>query len=269
MKNFQNINKLKRLYGSTEQIYKRGKFLKDYSNRKYSIRDFILRLISIKDNQSILDIGCGDCSFLIKLINNYPNNNYYAIDIAKSKSSIPQRIDFKLYDGIKMPFNKHTHDLIFMMNMLYHVKNPQTFLKSVKDISTEKGQIIITTKSKFTFPKIEKHYISILKGFNLSPANKYREEEHFCAENGLKIIYSVFDSKYSIENYKLETQIWVNKMDRLEEYIFSTPRYSLMQNKGINSLNYVNAWRKLINKNTIFIDKYIEEVVIIKPKNWI
>ena len=80
-KNFQNKDFLKFLYKDSDLISFRGNFLKKYSNRKYSLRTFIVKLLITFKNKSILDVGCGDCSFLEKLNTMYPQNKYFGLDI--------------------------------------------------------------------------------------------------------------------------------------------------------------------------------------------
>lgn len=271
MNNFQEKNFLSVLYGQKDLIKSRGNFLKKYSNRKYSLRTFILKLIPIKSGSKILDIGCGECSFLEKLNKKYPNNNYFGLDIVKNENCLKCNfIDYRIYNGMKFPKGVNGFDYIFCMHTIYHVDNLKRLFSEMKNNLNKNGIIVITTKSKFTFPKIEFIFQRIIRSLSLNKKisiSKYRDESKFCLENGLKILQKYFPKKYfKIEEYVMENQIIINNKSDLLKYIFSTARYNLEE--GLNNQDlakkYKKLWENYISEMKFFIDKYIEVIYVIK-----
>ncbi|MBN1263010.1 MAG: class I SAM-dependent methyltransferase [Candidatus Pacebacteria bacterium] len=269
--NFQNPKNLKKLYRSQNLIKFRGNFLKKYSNRKYSIRDILLKILPELKNKQILDIGCGNCSFLKKLYSVYPNNSFHALDICENSScKILNFLDYGLYDGVNFPKYAQKFDYIFCMHMLYHVKDLKLFFKQLKMTLNQQGKILITTKSKFTFPKLESLFSKIIKEMELTNSVKnVRDEEHFCLENARKILLKNFPTtSFSVKSYILETQIITDNFKDLLRYILSTKRYNLISNLKEKAQEvYLVKWKNKLKKCDLFIDKYIEVIYVVSKKN--
>jgi len=262
--NFQNVNLLKELYKDKDLIGLRGEFLKKYSNRRYSIRSFIVKyLLTDMKGFNIIDIGCGNGSFLNKLHGIYPKNNYYGLDIIENEYC--RKFDFlnyKIYDGKDIPKYNIKFDFIFCMNMIYHIDDLKLFFSNVKQILKPKGKIIITTKSKYTFPVIEATFKKIALKMKLK-TSRFRDENKLCLENGMKKINESFNpKKFNIKEYIMETQIFNDDKKELIKYILSTSRYNPNFANQKELLRYLNFWEEEI-KDDIFIDKYKEVVFTI------
>ncbi|MFC1790221.1 class I SAM-dependent methyltransferase [Patescibacteria group bacterium] len=269
--NFQDPKDLKKLYHNRNLINFRGNFLKKYSNRKYSIRDILLKTLPELKNKQILDVGCGNCSFLKKLYSIYLNNSFHALDICENSSCKNLNfLDYGLYDGVNFPKYTQKFDYIFCMHMLYHIKNFKLFFKQLKMILNQQGKILITTKSKFTFPKLESLFLKIIKEMKLTGSvKKVRDEEHFCLENARKFLLKHFPTNlFSIKSYVLETQIITDNLKDLLQYILSTKRYNLIPNlKEKTQEVYLEKWKNKLKKYDLFIDKYIEVIYVVSKKN--
>jgi len=264
--NFQNKDFLKLLYKDSNLISFRGSFLKKYSNRKYSLRTFIIKLLPALKNKNILDIGCGDCSFLKKLTTMYPNNKYFGLDIVNNQKCVNQKsIEYQIYSGSELPRYQKKFDIIFCMHMLYHISDFDNFFNQIKNNLKKNGFFVITTKSKFTLPNIESLFKNITDQINFKFSNQ-RDEANFCLENAPEILKKYFPEKqFIIEEYILENQLIVDNKKDLLRYIFSTARYNIDRkiNKKIMK-KYLILWREKISKSKIFIDKYSEVVYFIK-----
>ena len=160
--------------------------------------------------------------------------------------------------------------MIFCMHTAYHIEDLSAFFTTIKGYLKPNGVIIITTKSKLTFPKIESIFLKIVGKLNLKKylkIGKHREESKFCFENGLNILKKHFTRRaFSINEYFLENQVFVNDKKDLLKYIFSTNRYNILKydlNKKIIE-KYIKLWLEEIDKEQIFIDKYMEVVYLIK-----
>jgi ubiquinone/menaquinone biosynthesis C-methylase UbiE len=99
----------------------------------------------------ILDIGGCDGGFL----KHFPNNNdKYLVDIDPSlkEKTKGQDIDFKIYDGISVPHEDSTFDLVSLRGVIEHVVKPRETLKEAYRILKKGGTLFITaTPDKDSF----------------------------------------------------------------------------------------------------------------------
>lgn len=269
MNNFQDTSYLKELYSNRDHIDSRGNFLKDFSNRKYSIRDILLYLIGEILEKKVLDIGAGSGSFLKHLQDKYPSNTYLALDIARnSKLQSRSSITYKLYDGVNLKeVVDDKQDIILMMHMLYHVKNMTPYLTQVRSLLAQGGKIYITSKSRDTFANTDKIFRRIVEeNYKDVKYARYRDESHFCAENGNTILNRVFPlTQYTINAYDLVSQVIVDDISRLLSYIKSTPRYQPSSYSISAHEVYWQQWEEELRKQPMpFLDTVKEVIFVIE-----
>lgn len=261
--NYQSVESLKKLYTRTPQIQTRGEFLRKYSLRTESLHDRIFdsasNVINANPRNSILDIGAGNGSMLKRLVKSGAFHKYVAVDIAKSDSLSDQNdIEYVIYDGQHLPQLDGRFDCILMMHMLYHVENVRKFIKDVCEAYCKEGtQIIITTKSKYTMPNMERIFRESVAQLSEVPnIEEERDEAHFCLENGYDTLRSAFVDQ-NIDEQVLRTQLVVDNADDLLQYMLSTPRYRL------DMPDYTERLREVITKNLPFEDTYTEVLYVI------
>lgn len=110
-----------------------------------------VELANVQDNETILDLGCGDC----KIKDFLPDVNYIGIDFKSLMTdhsyltSIPNEdiIDWNLESGLPPIIKKKKFDVIFLVDIIEHLENFRTLLKQCRDILSDNGRIIISTPS--------------------------------------------------------------------------------------------------------------------------
>lgn len=268
MNYFQDIDYIRELYSQKQQIPFRGEFLKKYSNRNRSIRDVILDLAGDLNGKSILDIGAGSGSFILKLRGAYPKAKLAAIDIAEHPNLLRVKdIHYKIYDGEHLPEEPDKFDVILMMHMLYHVPDVAGFLKQVHGKYVKEGTVLyITTKSKNTMPKIEMSFLNVLNSLTPlhEPKTLERDEAHFSRENAYEIIQQAFEGvDYTLKDYDFDTQLLVDNRGDLLKYILSTPRYGSDESLT-GDPRYIERWKAELSKDDLFIDSYKESLYVVE-----
>lgn len=267
---FQNLDTITELYSDQKLVSSRGEFLKKYSNRKLSLRDIVAGLIPTDKQVSLLDIGCGNCSFIKRLQKRYPRNVYHALDVVKNDSCVGLKgIEYQLYDTTKFPNYSINFDVILCMHVLYHLNDRGKFFNNIKRCLSPKGRIIITTKSKYTFSHLEHIFSQVISQLGLKSAarpSSERDEARFCLENGKDILVQHFSyTQFSIKEYIIETQVITTEFQDVLQYALSTWRYNpkTYHLTGADSVRYVKLWTENLSVDEFFIDKYVEVIYVI------
>lgn len=268
--NFQKLNAIRDLYSDQNLISFRGEFLKKHSNRKLSLRDIVAGLIPNGKQVNLLDVGCGNCSFIKHLQKIYPRNIYYALDVVKNDSCAGLKgIKYQLYDTTKFPDYSINFDIILCMHVLYHVNDRRKFFNNIKRCLSPKGRIIITTKSKRTFSHLEYIFSQIVRKFDPKLAVQplsVRDEARFCLENGKDILTQHFSrAAFSIKEYVVETQVITAAFPDVLRYALSTRRYNpkTYHLTEADSVRYLRLWAENLSVDEFFIDKYVEVIYVI------
>jgi 2-polyprenyl-3-methyl-5-hydroxy-6-metoxy-1,4-benzoquinol methylase len=128
---------------------KHKKYTPDYidSERKnffehpnYKLFDYILKKLPKKEIK-LLDVGCGDGTFLIYALNKGKEIKLYGIDLIENKHP---KINFIKGDIFNKRINER-FDVIVNMDVIEHVDNPRRFIRVLKGMLKKDGIIFITT----------------------------------------------------------------------------------------------------------------------------
>lgn len=84
----------------------------------------------LKDNDNILDLGCGS-GILAKTIKETKQIKILGVDI---KDQRVENIPFKQFDGKKLPFNENFFDIVLISFVLHHTSNPTEILNEAKRV---------------------------------------------------------------------------------------------------------------------------------------
>ncbi len=129
----------------------------------------ILEILSINNSKSILDIGCGNGSMAINLIEK--GFNVYGIDASEkgigiAKNSFPDRFYLHNIQDIELPseLSEKSFDTIISTEVIEHLFDPRSYIKLCKNIliKNKQGILILSTP-----------YHGFLKNMVLSILNKW------------------------------------------------------------------------------------------------
>ena len=89
--------------------------------------------------KKILDFGCGDGNSIKYFVKYFPQSHFFGVDISSesikvAKSKKYPRSSFRVFDGLRLPFEKETFDLVFVAGVLHHA-NEKHHLKIIREIS--------------------------------------------------------------------------------------------------------------------------------------
>lgn len=109
----------------------------------------IVEKLNPKDNERILDCGCGDGLFLVAL-NEISNCQLYGLDIDKTNLRLAKKylkgkpVKLVYGDATKMPFKDEFFDKIYCSEVLEHVADDKKVVSEMKRVLKKRGTLVVT-----------------------------------------------------------------------------------------------------------------------------
>jgi len=110
--------------------------------------------LNILDNESILELGHGNCGHLVYVFEQNNNLIYYGLETSELMLQESKRINqqftnnqqasFYLYDGLAIPFPDSSFEKIFTVNTIYFWTNPVFLLSELYRVLKTNGILNIT-----------------------------------------------------------------------------------------------------------------------------
>jgi len=116
--------------------------------------DFSIKFASIFDNTKILDVGCKD-GYLLKLIRSRNKScKCYGIDINLELFETIEKCDVREADVTNLPFENNYFDVIFVLDILEHVKEIDKAIEEIKRVLKTNGHVILSGPTETWFYKL-------------------------------------------------------------------------------------------------------------------
>lgn len=110
--------------------------------------------LELEDNDSVLELGHGNCGHLQKLLATANNINYFGLEISKTMHEEAKAIntttqaEFLLYDGETIPFKNNSFNCVMSVNTIYFWSNPQKLITEIERVLKPNGICILTYANK-------------------------------------------------------------------------------------------------------------------------
>jgi ubiquinone/menaquinone biosynthesis C-methylase UbiE len=105
-----------------------------------------LEIIKLKNNDNVLDVGCGNGSLIANIDKKF-NVNSFGIDISPKMIDICKKkytgIDFRVSNGESLPFEDDFFDCITICCVLHHLNDANKFFSEAKRIIKPGGTLIV------------------------------------------------------------------------------------------------------------------------------
>ncbi|MBL7196590.1 MAG: class I SAM-dependent methyltransferase [Candidatus Omnitrophica bacterium] len=114
--------------------------------------DILMRNINLETDKSILDIGCGDGTFLNQLKERYPRLFCFGIDVSLLQlEGAGNNINAKFCCAQveKLPFNDDEFDVVVVNSVLHHVHNIKHSIKEIIRVCKTRGAVVIIEPNRF------------------------------------------------------------------------------------------------------------------------
>lgn len=119
--------------------------------RQFPIKEFDLFKAYIKQNSTIIDIGCGNGRLVSSLKKANISHHYLGIDnnnklLEKAKKNFPQE-NFIEGDQLKIPLGENIADIIFNIRAFHHIPSKKLRIQALREMQRvlKKNGILIVT----------------------------------------------------------------------------------------------------------------------------
>lgn len=114
----------------------------------YEMERKLLSYIPIKENYTVLEVGCGEGHNIVSLNKLYKNIKFYGVDISSSKIEFAKKhlkdVTLEVQDARKLDFTENTFDLVFCKDIVHHVKEDrENFVLEMVRVCKANGRVII------------------------------------------------------------------------------------------------------------------------------
>lgn len=210
-----------------------------YSSPYFNIEDEVIRAQQISDGMSVLDVGVGNASLLMKMNQLFPNARLSGIDISgglieaasNAAAQVGVTIDFKVGSAESIPFGNEEFDRVVMMHMLYHVPDILLALAEASRVLSQDGKIIITANSRESRPVL-RHLKS--RAAEIMGTSVFIDpNERFNLQNGPEMLKDLFESVDVIEfpsTLRLDSSVpYTDYFDSLRDFWDPAPADSVWE----------------------------------------
>jgi SAM-dependent methyltransferase len=159
---------------------------------------------------SILEVGCGTGAVLRELAASGVGSTLTGIEIGVTRSKDQQSslgggtIPIDGYDGVRMPYDDASFDLVYATHVLEHVLDERGFLSEMRRVSRQYVYLEVPCELG-----VKTSYKSLQKTLNIGHINSYTPESFALTleTSGLTIRrVELFDHSYSI--HRFATSSW-------------------------------------------------------------
>jgi 2-polyprenyl-3-methyl-5-hydroxy-6-metoxy-1,4-benzoquinol methylase len=116
----------------------------------YPSRRFNTAVEQVKEGDKVLDIGCGTGKFVEKVINKYPFNEVWGIDLSSvviedNKLRVPEIVFIQQRIGALDKVPENYFDIVFSGEVIEHLEDPMMLFKDAYNCLKVGGRFITTT----------------------------------------------------------------------------------------------------------------------------
>jgi malonyl-CoA O-methyltransferase len=99
-------------------------------------------------SSKILDVGCGKGRYLKNLIQDFPENSYFASDLSSNvMATFQSTVEKRVGSLINLPYTDNSFDYVFSSEALEHAVNTEAAIRELARITKPGGRLVIIDKN--------------------------------------------------------------------------------------------------------------------------
>ena len=149
-KSEDNIKEIKKFYDELwrEERERDSNIGWGYQQRR--LHSTIFEFLNIKENDLVLEIGCGPGDLTKKLSKEYKkviafDISYVGVKKARKRVDMNCNSEFLVSDATKLPFNAHQFDIVIFSEVLEHIIDQERCIQEIYRVIKPNGYLILTT----------------------------------------------------------------------------------------------------------------------------
>ena len=218
MEKLNSEHSVREQYGNAEKLNIRIALHQRYSTNQQPFAEWIYRQYELKENQRILEVGCGDGSMWQTADRMLPSGttllltDFSAGMLETARKNVKgEKVSFLQADIQALPFPDDAFDIVIGNMMLYHVPDLHKGLMEVRRVLKKGGLFYAATYGE---NGITSYLLELLEDYGVSrDMNKT-----FTLQNGRETLLKHFDH---VELHMREDALAITEVEDLLDYIFS------------------------------------------------
>ena len=126
-----------------------AELLNKYNNVSREYHRDVVSLFELNPEAKLLDLGCSDGEFTMKVAGKIGTSNIYGIEAIKEDVEQAKAKGINCYqgnlDGTKFPFEDNSFDVICANQVMEHLTNTDNFIKEIHRVLKQGGYAVIST----------------------------------------------------------------------------------------------------------------------------
>lgn len=218
MEKLNSAENVREQYGNAEKLNIRIALHQRYSTNQQPFAEWIYRQYELKENQRVLEVGCGDGSMWQSADRMLPSGttllltDFSAGMLESARKNVKsEKVSFLQADIQALPFSDDAFDIVIGNMMLYHVPDLHKGLMEVRRVLKKGGLFYAATYGE---NGITSYLQELLEDYGVS-----RDMNRtFTLQNGRDALLKHFDH---VELRMREDALAITEVEDLLDYIFS------------------------------------------------
>lgn len=256
--------KIQEQYKNATNLEKRIR-IHDYSTSSQDWMDWVHEKMELKENSSVLELGCGNGLLWTKNIHRLPHGLHLILtdrsegmleetrtNLLPYASILAERriaVEYRVMDANELRLDENEYDYIIANHMLYHVKNREACLQAIAKALKPTGAFFCSTVGNTHMRELHELVAAFDKRIEMPSINF---TVGFQLENAKPQLHKFFSK---VERFDHENDLIVEDADSIYDYVYSYPGNApyILSQRGEEFRSMIQD--KLEKEGAIFIHK--------------
>ena len=110
-----------------------------HSSAQALAEDFVPALLATRPQATVVDLGCGRGESVVAFRAADPDVRWIGVEVDDSEYETRPDVELRIFDGVKLPFEDASVDVVFSKQVLEHVERPHELITDVARVLKPDG----------------------------------------------------------------------------------------------------------------------------------